>query len=129
MILVDASTVSNDGVELRFKGSYAIRDTYDFDNDRSMFPAYDRYRKELATQFASDPFTCILRFNKDLVDAPTSGGDAKVGPLNKSLVFTCFMYAIEINRCTSPLFWEAEIPFDGMARLSCVDARLTRSGQ
>jgi hypothetical protein len=69
-----------------------------------MFPAYDRYRKELAVLFAGEPLLCITKFNIDLENAPNSGGNAKNGPLDKSFVFTCFMYAIEINRCTSPLF-------------------------
>jgi hypothetical protein len=113
MTISDSQTTSNDGRELKYKAAFAIRDWYDFNNDRSMFPAYDKYRKDLVALYRSNPAQFLITFNTDLKSAPPSGGNARTGPLNKPLVFTCFMYALKVNGCTRSLFWEASIPFTG----------------
>ncbi|WP_034997012.1 LysM peptidoglycan-binding domain-containing protein [Beijerinckia mobilis] len=99
-------------------GSYNIKDAYDFDNDRSMFPFYDKYRKNLAAFYVEDDNNplrlyskCITTYEADLALAPTSGGSPFAGPLNRPLIFTAFMYAIEIGGCTKSLPWSADIPF------------------
>ena len=99
-------------------GEYNIKDAYDFDNDRSMFPFYDNYRKQLAKYYVEDDANslrlyskCVVTYEKDLLLAPFSGGNAANGPLNKPFIFTCFMYAIEIGGCTKSLPWSANIPF------------------
>ncbi len=99
-------------------GEYNIKDAYDFDNDRSMFPFYDNYRKQLAKFYVEDDANplrlyskCIVTYEKDLLLAPTTGGNAVNGPLNRPFVFTAFMYAIEVGGCTKSLPWSANIPF------------------
>jgi hypothetical protein len=99
-------------------GEYNIKDAYDFDNDRSMFPFYDNYRKELAKFYVEDDSNplrlyskCIVTYEKDLLLAPFNGGNAGNGPLNKPFLFTAFMYAIEVGGCTKSLPWSANIPF------------------
>jgi hypothetical protein len=118
MMLSDSRIISSDASKMDFKGSYTIRDFYDFDNDRSMFPAYDRYRKDLAKLYASSCTSCMAKFHLDMAKAPNSGGDPRKGPLNKTYIFTCFMYALEINKCTRSLLWQAEIPFEITIRAS-----------
>jgi LysM repeat protein len=110
--LSDSRIISSDASKMAFKGSYTIRDFYDFDNDRSMFPLYHKYRSDLTKLYASNCVSFMTRFHLDMVDAPNKGGDAKRGPLDKPQIFTCFMYAIEINKCTRSLLWDAEIPFE-----------------
>ena len=99
-------------------GEYNIKDAYDFDNDRSMFPFYDNYRKQLAKFYVEDDANplrlysqCIVTYEKDLLLAPTNGGSAANGPLNKPFLFTAFMYAIEVGGCTKSLSWSANISF------------------
>lgn len=116
--LSDSRIVSSDGSRMDFRGSYTIRDYYDFDNDRSMFPAYDKYRNELAKLYASTCTSFMAQFHSDMATAPIRGGDAKRGPLDKPQIFTCFMYALEINKCTRSLLWDAEIPFEITVRAS-----------
>lgn len=102
------------------EGVYNIKDAYDFDNDRSMFPFYDNYRKTLANYYIEDRDAminlyskCVTTYEADMLLAPVRGGsDAVKGPLNRPLIFTAFMYAIEKGGLTNSLFWSADIPFE-----------------
>ena len=116
--LSDSRIVGSDGSTMAFRGSYAIRDYYDFDNDRRMFPAYHKYRNDLTALYASSCTSFMEQFHSDMATAPNSGGDARNGPLDKAHIFTCFMYALEINKCTKSLLWDAEIPFEIMVNAS-----------
>jgi hypothetical protein len=118
--LSDSKIVSKSPTEMRFRAAYTIRDFYDFDNDRTMFPAYDKYRKDLTKLYATSCTSFMGKFHSDMTSAPNSGGDAKKGPLDKAQIFTCFMYALELNRCTSSLLWDAEIPFEATVQAQSV---------
>lgn len=102
------------------EGIYNIKDAYDFDNDRSMFPFYDNYRKKLTALYIEDRDStinlyskCVTTYEADMLLAPVTGNsDAVNGPLNRPLIFTAFMYALEKGGLTKSLFWSADIPFE-----------------
>ncbi len=117
------------------EGSYNIKDAYDFDNDRSMFPYYDSYRKKLTALYIEDRDAtinlysrCVTTYEQDMLLAPSDGASHPInGPISRPLLFTAFMYALEKGGLTKSLYWSADIPFE--IDFSTDSVRLGQAGQ
>lgn len=91
---------------LVYRLTLAVRDTYDFENNRK--GEYDRLRKELAQLLASNRF---VEFEARMADYGFDPSSSFIRDYRYTSLFACFMYALEKRGWTGPgIPWEVKLP-------------------
>jgi hypothetical protein len=98
-------------------GHYAVmvqvKDVYDFSNNRKApkYAYYSRFREELAVLATHGQYGKVNeKFDVEWDRSPVTGGDMKLGPMNKRETYASLLYAMEKAGIYRGVAWSVLVP-------------------